>query len=86
MSTNCALLSITLPFNTDLLHKSCLFCLLVRCQIRASYFTNSICLTISVYASRKVVIIILEVTAGFPHIMLFHIFRLHHSRHFLPVS
>lgn len=25
MSTNCALLSITLPFNTDLLHKSCFF-------------------------------------------------------------
>lgn len=86
MSTNCALLSITLPFNTDLLHKSCLFCLLLRCQIRASYFTNSICLTISVYASRKVVIIILEVTTGFPQIMLFHIFRLYHSRHFLPVS
>lgn len=73
-----------------LLHKSHLFCLHVRCQIRASYFTNSVCLTISVCSSRKV-IIILEVTAGFPQIVFFHISlchltsHLHHSRHFLPV-
>lgn len=65
-----------------LLHKSHLFCLHVRCQIRASYFTNSVCLTISVCSSRKV-IIILEVTAGFPQIVFFHISLCHLTSHLI---